>query len=131
MGWKTHSTNIVFIYCIFDFILQTLPDSHESYVLYGSTQAEFCTSQNWVFIWSMIRVFYIYIYIYVCIYMWESIWNPDSSTLESDQPQHEGSPPMLSPGNVCCHIHVIALSVLEGKIWHAVQKSCFNFHLLF
>lgn len=45
-GMKTHSTNIVFIYCIFDFILQTLPDSHESYVLYGSTQAEFCTSQN-------------------------------------------------------------------------------------
>jgi len=30
----------------FSFILQTLPDSHESYVLDGSTQAEFCTSQN-------------------------------------------------------------------------------------
>ena len=52
MEWKTHSTGIVFMYCIFHFILQTLPDSHESYIVVGSTQAELCTSQNWVFIWS-------------------------------------------------------------------------------
>jgi hypothetical protein len=61
----------------------------------------------------------------------ESIWNPYSSILESDQPQCEVVPPVLSLGSVCCHIHVIALSFLQGKIWHAVQKSCSHFYLLF
>jgi hypothetical protein len=58
MEWKSHSTGIVFICCIFHFILQTLPDSLESYILDGSIQVEFCTSQSWVFTWSMICVIF-------------------------------------------------------------------------
>jgi hypothetical protein len=41
------------------------------------------------------------------------------------------SPPFLSPSRLFCHIFLIELSFLEGKIWHLFKKYYFNFYSFF
>jgi len=45
----------------------------------GTAQVEFCASQNWTI--------HVVIFIYVCTR--ESIWNPDSNTLEPERLKHD------------------------------------------
>lgn len=55
---------------LFSFV-HTLLDLCSSYVLEGLVQIKFCTSQNWVCIWSTI-----------CVYTSESSWSSSSNSLE-------------------------------------------------
>ena len=48
-----------------------------SYILEDPVQVKFSSSQNSVHKWSALGM-----------YPWESSWNPDSSTLQPDWPQH-------------------------------------------
>jgi hypothetical protein len=57
--------------------MQTLSDLRSSYVSEGPAQVETCGSRNWLQTWSTI-------YAYTRV----SSWNPNSSTLEPDRPQH-------------------------------------------
>ena len=88
-----------------------------------SVQVQFCTSQNWVCTWS---TNYTYMYI-------------QGSSLESQTPIHWNmSATAWLPCCLCyCpavffhHLHLIVLSLKQGKIQRAFWKHCFFFFSVF
>jgi hypothetical protein len=114
--WRTASVNIdVFWYrcanvseepaasCL---RVHTVTDLRSSFVSEDPAQVEFCASRNLVRTWSSVYVF-----------ARKSRLNPNSQTLESDQPQHYRH---------YRHLRLIALSFPQGKIRRAFQKSYYS-----
>ena len=97
---------------------QTFPNWHGCRTPEDWPQDKFCTSWNWVYIWSAV----------LNVYTVEFSWNPNSKTLEPDQPKHDHPTTCVITQHYSA-IFVLLLSYLQGKIWHIFLKKS-NFFLL-
>jgi hypothetical protein len=60
--------------------INTLPNLRSSHVPEDLAQVIFCSSWNWVYVWSTVH-----------LHEWKSDWNPKSDTPDLDRPQHDDS----------------------------------------
>ena len=88
-----------------DILSYTLPDLRSSYVLEGP---------------ALVGIHYTCDQLHM--YVQGSLINIQTAILEPDWPQHDHPTAFVITQQQHCHFSLMALSFLQGKIWHAFQN---------